>query len=63
MAAASENMRFVSAVTAFGLLMKQSEYKGTAKKQMVLDLANGAITFDPHEYRKSFVDIIKKWNE
>lgn len=63
MASASENMRFVSALTVFGLIMNQSEYKGTAKKQMVLDLANGATSFDPYEYRKSFIEIVKKWKE
>ena len=59
----SENMRFVASVTAFGLIMKQSEYKGTASKQMVLDLANSAHSFDPNEYRMMFINIVKKWKE
>lgn len=62
-ASSSENMRFVASVTAFGLIMKQSEYKGTASKQMVLDLANSAHSFDPNEYRMMFINIVKKWKE
>jgi len=58
--AASENMRFASAVAAFGLMMKESEYKGTASKNLVLSLANNAITFDPHDYRKEFIELVKK---
>ena len=60
---ASENMRFAAAITSFGLIMKKSEYKGTASKQMVLDLANAAHSFDPYEYRMMFINIVKKWKE
>ena len=59
---ASQNMRFAAAITGFGLLMKESEYKGTLTKQMVLDLANQALTFDPFEYRKEFVELVKNLN-
>lgn len=62
-ASASENMRFVAAVSAFGLIMKESEYKGTATKQLILDLANASHSFDPYEYRMMFIDIVKKWKE
>lgn len=58
---ASENMRFAASVTAFGLLMKQSIHKGTADKQMVLDLGSGAKTFDPNGYREQFISIVNKW--
>lgn len=58
---ASENMRFLVAVTGFGLLMKQSEYAGTVSKQMVLDLGNGALTFDPYGFRQEFIDIVNNW--
>jgi len=61
-ASASENMRFVASVSSFGLLLKQSEYKGKASKQMVLDLGTNAKNFDPNGYRSEFIDIVKKWN-
>jgi len=59
-AQASENMRFVTAVTAFGLILRESEYKGTVSKEMVLGMAEGATSFDPHGYRKQFIELVKK---
>ncbi|MBV5283157.1 MAG: von Willebrand factor type A domain-containing protein [Paludibacter sp.] len=58
---ASENMRFAVSVTAFGLLLKHSKYKGTATKQMVIDLGQGAFTFDPNGYRREFVSLVNMW--
>jgi len=58
--AVSDNTRFASAVAAFGLIMKQSEYKGSATIKQVLDLANGALSYDPFGYRKEFVELVKK---
>ena len=58
---ASENMRFLAAVTGFGLLMKESEYKGTLTKQMILDLGSGALTFDPNGYRREFTELVSNW--
>ncbi|WP_018628234.1 vWA domain-containing protein [Niabella aurantiaca] len=58
-AAASENMRFATAVTGWGLLMKQSAYKGSLNKRMILELANTAITYDPNGFRKEFTEIVK----
>lgn len=56
-------MRFAASLTAFGMLMKQSVYKGTANKQMVLNLAGNATAFDPHDYRKEFISLVNKWTE
>lgn len=57
----SENMRFATSVAGLGLLMKQSQYKGTLTKQMVLDLGRGAISFDPNGYRKEFIELVTNW--
>lgn len=59
--ASSDNIRFAASVAAFGMLMKDSEYKGTASKQMVLDIARQAISYDPHGYRKEFIDLVSSW--
>lgn len=59
----SENMRFAASIAGFGLLMKQSQYKGTANKQMVLELGNTSTSFDPHNYRKEFLQLVKNWKE
>lgn len=56
---ASENMRFAAGITAFGLLMKQSEYAGTANRDMVLNFASDAITFDPNGYREDFINLVE----
>ena len=60
---ASANMRFASSVAAFGLIICESQYKGSANRKLVLDLANGATTFDPFEYRRGFLAIVNKWRE
>jgi Ca-activated chloride channel family protein len=56
----SENMRFGAAVTAWGLLMRDSKYKGNLTQQQVIDLASNAIVFDPHNFRQEFVNLVKK---
>jgi len=58
---ASENMRFAAAVTAFGLLNRESEYKGDASKDLVLELAEDAAYFDPNGFREEFIDIVEEW--
>jgi Ca-activated chloride channel family protein len=59
----SENMRFVAAVAGFGLIMKNSEYKGQVNRQMVLDLGTGSISFDPNGYRQEFLDLVSNWQD
>lgn len=59
--AASENMRFAISLSAFGLILRESEFKGTADKTMVVNFAENAKTFDPHGYRTQFIGIVNKW--
>ncbi|WP_319227063.1 VWA domain-containing protein [Draconibacterium orientale] len=59
----SENMQFAAGVGGFGLMMKQSEYKGEVSKQMVLGLLGNSLTFDPFGYRQEFVDLVSAWQE
>jgi Ca-activated chloride channel family protein len=56
-AAASENLRFASAVAAFGMLLRDSPHKGTASFEMVDSLARAALTSDPAGYRAEFVSL------
>jgi Ca-activated chloride channel family protein len=58
---ASENMRFAISLSAFGLILRESEFKGTADKTMILNFAENAKTFDPHGYRTQFIGIVNKW--
>jgi Ca-activated chloride channel family protein len=52
---ASANLRFASAVAAFGMLLRDSEYKGSASWSRVVDLARGAVGQDPDGYRSEFL--------
>ena len=54
-AAASENLRFASAVAAFGMLLRDSAHKGTATFEMVDVLARSALSADNAGYRAEFV--------
>lgn len=62
-AESSENMRFASAVTCFGLLARESEYKGEADKKMVVKLAKDAGTFDPDGWREEFIELAEDFQE
>lgn len=57
---ATESTRFAVAVAGFGLLMRESEFKGSLSLQMIQGMAESAITFDPHGYRKEFVKIVDR---
>ncbi len=51
----SANLRFSSAVAAFGMLLRDSEHKGTASWAQVIDLARGAVGPDPDGHRMEFL--------
>jgi Ca-activated chloride channel family protein len=51
----SNDFRFAAAVAAFGLVLRDSEHKGDATLEMVLDLARNARGDDPHGYRSEFL--------
>ena len=50
---ASESTRFAVGVAGFGLLMRESEYKGSLDLKMVQDIAGSAVTFDPTGIERS----------
>lgn len=54
----SENQRFASAVTMFGLLLKNSEFKGNTTKELITDLAEKSLNFDPYGYRAEFINLV-----
>ncbi|MBL8866236.1 MAG: DUF3520 domain-containing protein, partial [Planctomycetia bacterium] len=57
---ASEDFQFASAVAAFGMLLKQSPYKGQASYALVEELAQSAMTHDPGQYRAEFLSLVRK---
>ncbi|AHJ99740.1 vWA domain-containing protein [Hymenobacter swuensis] len=59
LAEASENLRFAAAVAQFGMLLRQSEHRGTATWESTTRLAEGARRFDPDGYRAELVRLVK----
>lgn len=55
----SENFRFSAAVAAFGMLLRNSEYKGSATYNLVLELAQGAKGKDEEGCRAEFINLVK----
>lgn len=56
----SDNFRFSAAVAAFGMLLRESDFKGSASYATVLDLARGALGEDGDGYRNEFMQLVQK---
>lgn len=57
---ASGEFRFAAAVAEWGLLLRGSEYRGTASFNQVLALAQNAVGADPGGYRAEFLTLVRK---
>lgn len=57
---ASDNLKFASSVAQFGLLMRNSRFKGSANFDNLMNLANSAKGNDLKGYRSDFVDLARK---
>jgi Ca-activated chloride channel family protein len=55
-----EDFRFASAVAEFGLLLRDSPFKGSASFDAVIERANGALGADTEGHRKEFVELVRK---
>jgi Ca-activated chloride channel family protein len=56
----SDNFNFASAVAEFGLLLRNSAYKGTATWKQVISNASNGLSKDSEGYRAEFVGMVKK---
>lgn len=56
----SDNFRFSAAVAGFGMLLRDSEYKGALTYRSVLDMAKGAKGADQNGYRAELLKMIEK---
>ena len=54
----SENLTFAAGVAAYGMLLRNSEYKGTANLEMVKQLIGSSLTYDPKGYRQGLLDLL-----
>ena len=59
---ASDNLRFASAVAQFGLILRDSRYKGSSSFSNIRNLANSALGNDFRNYRNDFLNLIGKAN-
>ncbi len=57
---ASDNFRWSAAVAAFGLVLRDSEYKQEATFKTASDLAKAAKGKDTNGYRQEMIDLIQK---
>jgi Ca-activated chloride channel homolog len=57
---ASENLRFASSVAQFGLLLRDSRYKGSANFQNLLAVAQNSRGNDLKGYRGEFVELVSR---
>ena len=55
----SKNLDFAASVAEMGLLLRNSEFKGTASFGDLLKRANAALGSDPYGERKEFVDLAR----
>lgn len=55
----SDNFRFAAAVASFGMLLRDSEFKGNATYAQVLELAQSALGNDAEGYRAEFIKLVK----
>jgi len=55
----SENFRFSAAVAGFGMLLRNSEYKGSMTADKVLSLARGSRGRDEDGYRAEFIRLVE----
>lgn len=57
----SETFRFSAAVAAFGLMLRESKFKGDANLELAENLANNAIGADKNGYRADFLQMLQEY--
>jgi len=56
---AGADFRFAAAVASFGMIMRDSPYKGTATIDSVLSMAEDSMGFDRNGYRREFLQLVQ----
>ena len=57
---ASQDFKFAAAVASFGMILRESPYKGNGTLAAVLELAQEGKGSDPHGYRGEFLELVKQ---
>jgi Ca-activated chloride channel family protein len=55
----SNNFRFTAAVAAFGMILRDSEFKGTSTYDMIIELAKASKGADTEGYRDEFIRLVE----
>ncbi len=59
----SEDFYFAAAVAEFGMLLRNSEYRGNTTTETILELARKGLGEDQGGYRSEFIDIVKYYED
>ncbi len=59
-AKASADFKFAAAVAAFGMLLRNSEYKGDFTYDAVLEIAQEGLGAHAGDYRQAFLETVRK---
>ncbi len=59
-ASATPDFQFAAAVASFGMLLRNSQYKGDASYNAVIELATPGAKQDEHGYRAEFLELVRK---
>jgi Ca-activated chloride channel family protein len=59
----STNLRFAAAVATFGMILRDSEYKGNANYDLVIKLATQGQGEDQEGYRGEFIRLVEKYRD
>ena len=56
----SENLMFACAVAEFGMLLRGSNYKGSASFKSIIEKAKKGLGDDVHGYRAEFIRLVER---
>ena len=59
-AAAPSDLKFAAAVAEFGMILRDSEYKGNGSLQQVIEWAQQGVGADVNGYRADFIELVRK---
>ena len=59
----SANLNFAAGVAAYGMILRDSEYKGDATLQMASDLIEKSLSFDPYNRRAELLKLIGEFKK
>jgi len=59
----TSDFQFIMAVSMFGQLLRESDFKGSSSYNKVIELANIGIGTDSHGYRREFVRLVESVNQ